>query len=89
MYENYFVFLARNSVHAWITIAVTVLSESSAYCFNCFTKLFGKSQVVLTFIDSFIDLRWDNNTIFVKSHIYSNTERFIITVLPYIRYARL
>lgn len=60
--------------------AVTVLSESKAYCFNCLTKLFGKSHVVLTFIDSLIDLRCDNNTI-LCSAIYTVIQKDLI--LPY------
>jgi hypothetical protein len=61
-----FLFLERKSVHASIITAVAVLSLSKAYCFNCFTKLLGKSHVVLTFSDSFTALRWDIKNIVIE-----------------------
>ena len=55
---NYFFFLLKNSVHASIITAVKVVSLSNAYCFNCLTKLLGRSHVVLTFIDSCLDMQF-------------------------------
>jgi hypothetical protein len=58
LFTIYFLFLIRKSVHASIITAVKVVSLSNAYCFNCLTKLLGRSHVVLTFIGSFLDMQY-------------------------------
>jgi len=65
-----------------MTTAVTVLSVSSAYCFNCLTKFFGRSHVVLTFIESSVGLRCDIKIVLFTA-IYTVIQKDLL--LPYCR----
>lgn len=57
-----------------------MVSLSNAYCFNCLTKLFGRSHVVLTFDDSLTDFRCDIENILHKA-IYTVAQKDLL--LPY------